>query len=75
MVGSQMLPASVQIVNMRPGTPTSQNQQKMGNTQQARVLIGGPGGPQLVGTRPQNQAVIIRKYIFFNHKIFHFINP
>lgn len=43
LVGSPMIPASVQIVNMRPGTPTTtQIQQKsVATVQPTRVLIGG----------------------------------
>ncbi|XP_059613638.1 transcription initiation factor TFIID subunit 4-like isoform X2 [Phlebotomus argentipes] len=50
-----MLPASVQIVNMRPGTP-SQAQQKSVAAVQPRVVLGGT---QMLGARPTNSAITL----------------
>ncbi|XP_055688279.1 transcription initiation factor TFIID subunit 4-like [Lutzomyia longipalpis] len=50
-----MLPASVQIVNMRPGTP-SQAQQKSVAAIPPRVVLGGT---QMLGARPANSAITL----------------
>lgn len=55
MMGPQgMLPSNVQIVNMRPGTPNSQQQKNVAAVTPTRVVIGGS---QMVGVRPANSGV------------------
>lgn len=54
MVSTSMIPG-VQIVNMRPGTPTAaQTQQKTVATVSPRVVIGNQ---HMVAARPTNSAV------------------
>lgn len=54
-MGTQaMLPGNVQIVNMRPGTPNSQQQKNVAAVTPTRVVIGGS---QMVGVRPANSGV------------------
>ena len=53
MGGQTMIPASVQIVNMRPGTPAAQAQQKTMTTLSPRIVVGSP---HMVGNRPTNSA-------------------
>lgn len=50
-----MMPGAVQIVNMRPGTPTTaQAQPKTVATVSPRVVISNP---HMVATRPANSGV------------------
>lgn len=49
-----MIPSNVQIVNMRPGTPNSQQQKNVAAITPTRVVIGGS---QMVGVRPANSGV------------------
>ncbi|XP_037905192.1 transcription initiation factor TFIID subunit 4 isoform X3 [Hermetia illucens] len=52
---STMLPASVQIVGMRPGAPTQNQQKNAVSGLSPRVVIGGP----MVGARPQSPAITL----------------
>lgn len=64
---STMLPASVQIVGMRPGAPTQNQQKNAVSGLSPRVVIGGP----MVGARPQSPAVstilLIRNHWLISH--------
>lgn len=58
LVGNSMMPGAVQIVNMRPGTPTAaQTQPKTVATVSPRVVISNP---HMVATRPANSGVSMR---------------
>lgn len=61
-----MMPG-VQIVNMRPGTPTAPPQQKTVATVSPRVVIGSS---HMVGTRPgQTNSVCNRINNFIEYKL------
>lgn len=70
-----MMPGAVQIVNMRPGTPTTaQAQPKTVATVSPRVVISNP---HMVATRPANSGVNKIKlnsllYFYFIHFVFPF---
>lgn len=55
LVGNSIIPSnSLQLVNMRPPTPTAQVQPKSVATVSPRVVLSNP---QLVASRPNNSAV------------------
>lgn len=60
-----MMPG-VQIVNMRPGTPTAQTQQKTVATVSPRVVIGSS---HMVGARP-GQANSVMLYLMVSTSVF-----